>query len=103
MGEEVQYAKLAALFAGQAGVVAGQMFGKSCLKVFGKAFIAQHRDTVVFKLAGSHHRRALAVHGAVLWDPSGKGRPMKAWVALPLDAHGMFEAFAHAALGDATA
>jgi hypothetical protein len=65
------------------GVLAGQMFGKPCLKIHGKAFISQHKDTVVFKLNGAPHQKALAVTGAVLWDPSGKGRPMKEWVALP--------------------
>lgn len=52
---------------------AGQMFGKACIKVKGKAFLSQHKDWVVFKLSGEHHRHSLALDGATLWDPSGKG------------------------------
>jgi hypothetical protein len=65
-------------------VTAGQMFGKACLKVKGKAFISLHDETVVFKLTGEPHQKAMALKGAELWDPSGKGRPMKEWVALPI-------------------
>ncbi|MFZ6741843.1 hypothetical protein ACO0LC_01275 [Undibacterium sp. JH2W] len=71
---QLEYQKLIQKLFTMASVDAGQMFGK--------AFIAQHKDTVVFKLSGDAHTRALALAGAVLWDPSGKGRPMKEWVAL---------------------
>ncbi|OXE36762.1 MAG: hypothetical protein CGW95_05750 [Phenylobacterium zucineum] len=64
-------------------VEAGQMFGKACLKSGGKAFVALHRDDMVFKLTGAEHAEALAQPGARLWDPSGKGRSMREWVALP--------------------
>ena len=59
------------------------MFGKPCLKIGGKAFVAQHLETIVFKLEGAAHAKAMKIMGAALWDPSGKGRPMKEWVALP--------------------
>src|SRR5688572_6668809 len=65
-------------------VESGQMFGKPCLKVGGKAFAAVFRDEgMAFKLAGDAHAAALKLAGACLWDPSGKGRPMKAWVLVP--------------------
>lgn len=67
------------------GVTSGQMFGKACLKVNGKAFISQHNETVVFKLNGKVHEKAIKLPSANLWDPSGKGRPMKEWVALTHD------------------
>lgn len=60
-----------------------QMFGKPCLKVAGKAFIAQQQEYIIFKLAGTLHVQALELPGAILWDPSGKGRPMREWVAIP--------------------
>lgn len=85
-------------FAGQDGVDAGQMFGKPCLKIHGKAFAAQHKETVVFKLAGVEHAQAIALDGAVLWDPSGKGRPMKEWVALTVVHARRFDTLADAAL-----
>ncbi len=80
-----EYEKLVSKFASQADVSVSQMFGKVCLKVNGKAFVAQHKEAVVFKLAGAEHEKALALKGSVLWDPSGKGRPMKAWVAVPAE------------------
>jgi hypothetical protein len=70
-------------FAKQPDVVRGQMFGKLCVKVNGKAFIAFHKDEMVFKLGGEAHKKALAMKNAHLWDPSGKGRPMKEWVCVP--------------------
>ena len=92
------YEKLAKAFAATKGVTAGQMFGKACLKIKGKAFVAQHLDTVVFKLTSSSHEKALAIPGATLWDPSGKGRPMKEWVAVPAGASRNFKTLASAAL-----
>lgn len=93
-----EYENLVAALSKSEGVVPGQMFGKACLKVHGKAFLAQHKEWVVFKLGGTAHEKALSVKGAELWDPSGKGRPMKEWVAVPADESRGFKAFAAAAL-----
>jgi len=60
-----------------------QMFGKKCLSFGGKAFLAIQGDRVVFKLPEDAVKKALAIEGAKLWDPSGKGRPMREWVAVP--------------------
>jgi hypothetical protein len=62
---------------------AGQLFGKPCYKNNGKAFVCFFQQAMVFKLTGSAHREALALDGAQLFDPSGKGRPMKEWVQVP--------------------
>jgi hypothetical protein len=94
-----EYARLMLQFAGNDSVVAGQMFGKPCLKVNGKAFISQKNEMVVFKLNEPAHAKALALPGAVLWDPSGKGRPMKEWVAIPASASRAFASLAEAAIG----
>ena len=83
---------------GEDGVSAGQLFGKMCLKVNGKAFMALHLETLAFKLTGPEHARALALTGARLWDPSGKNRPMKEWVAVPASAHTVFLELAQSAL-----
>jgi hypothetical protein len=93
-----QFADLVKAFSTSDGVEAGQMFGKSCLKINGKAFVAQQDGLVVFKLDQPHHAKALNTPGAQLWDPSGKHRPMKEWVALPADASQSFNALAKAAL-----
>lgn len=60
-----------------------QMFGKPCFKIGGKAFVAFFQDAMVFKLTGDVHRDALALEGAQLFDPSGKGRAMREWVQVP--------------------
>lgn len=93
-----KYQDLVAQLEATEGVEAGQMFGKPCLKIHGKAFAAQHKETVVFKLSGADHAKALALAGAVLWDPSGKGRPMKEWVALEVTHSKHFSALAASAL-----
>lgn len=93
-----KYQELVTRLESTEGVQAGQMFGKPCLKIHGKAFAAQHKETVVFKLARTEHAKAIALQGAVLWDPSGKGRPMKEWVALAVTHSQHFDALADAAL-----
>jgi hypothetical protein len=92
-----QYEKLVHSFSGDPNVVAGQMFGKACLKVGGKAFLAQHKEAIVFKLTGASHAKAMSQDGAALWDPSGKGRPMKEWVALQSSSSRLFKSLAASA------
>lgn len=60
-----------------------QMFGKPCFKINKKAFVAFFEDAMVFKLEGELHQDALSLDGSKLFDPSGKNRPMKAWVQVP--------------------
>ena len=61
----------------------GYLFGKSCFQINGKAFICFFKDEMVFKLPGDTHIDALQNNGALLFDPSGKKRPMKEWVQVP--------------------
>ena len=66
----------------------GKMFGMPCLKNSnGKAFAGYFEGTMVFKLGGASHAEALAIPGAKLFDPSGRERPMKEWVVVPVE-HG---------------
>lgn len=44
-----EYEKLVATLVASDDVTASQMFGKPCLKINGKAFVAQHLAAVVFK------------------------------------------------------
>lgn len=97
MTAPVEYSRLVQHFAADSSVVAGQMFGKPCLKLHGKAFIAQHKDSVVFKVTGAARDSALSCPGATLWDPSGKGRAMKEWVAVPATSRQVFPGLAAAA------
>ncbi len=73
---------------GPAGVTAGRMMGMQTLYLGGKAFAGLYGDAMVFKLADPDHGEAMALPGAVLFDPSGRGRPMKAWVQVPLTCAG---------------
>jgi hypothetical protein len=74
-----------------------QMFGKPCFKINGKAFICFFQDCLVCKLAGTDHKDALSLDGAVLFDPAGKGRAMKEWVQIPYTQKENWGKFAHSA------
>ncbi len=97
IGEE-KFAGLVDTFSKTKGVESGQMFGKACLKIGGKAFLAQQKDDLAFKLTGAHHMVAMKITGAKLWDPSGAGRPMKEWAAIPAKAKVDFEVLAKEAM-----
>jgi hypothetical protein len=75
-----------------------QMFGKPCFKINGKAFISFFENELVCKLTGDAHKKALALKGAKLFDPSGKGRAMKEWVQIPGTHKKLWAEFAEAAL-----
>jgi len=64
----------------------GQMMGMPCVKRAGKLALGFVRDegAVVFKLEDAERREAaLALDGAHLFDPSGRGRPFREWVVVP--------------------
>lgn len=82
------------------GATAGTMFGKRALKAHGKAFACLKGDVLAFKLgAGSQsHEAALALPAAELFDPSGKDRPFRDWVAIPVAHAEQWRRFAEIAL-----
>jgi hypothetical protein len=82
------------------GATTGAMFGKRALNAHGKAFVCLKGDMLAFRLgAGTPaHTEALAVAGAELFDPSGKGRPFKDWVAIPGSQAGTWPHYAEIAL-----
>jgi len=57
-----------------------KLFGKPCIKINGKAFACFFKGDMVFKLDADNHKKASALKGSKLFDPSGAGRPMKEWV-----------------------
>ena len=61
-----EYEKLVKTLAITQCVTASQMFGKPCLKVNGKAFVAQHKEAVIFKLTTPQHEKALSIKGATV-------------------------------------
>jgi hypothetical protein len=65
-------------------VALGQMMGMPALKAGGKMIGGFWQEAMVFKLPDDELREgALGLEGAALFDPSGKGRPMKEWVQVP--------------------
>jgi hypothetical protein len=86
------------------GAEAGVMFGKRALKAHGKALACLLGDTMAFRLgAGTEaHAAALALTGAELFDPSGRKRPFKDWVAVPLAHAGRWPELAETALASLT-
>ena len=91
------YERIAEELANSMGATPGKMMGMPTLYLAGKAFAGLFGDSMVFKLAGEAHAGALALPGAVLFDPSGMGRPMKAWVRVPLEQASSWPALAESA------
>jgi hypothetical protein len=81
-----------------AGVKASSMFGMPTLKRSGKAIGGLWGDAMTFKLAPDALADALRLEGARQFDPSGLGRPMKAWVVIPLEQSEEWERLAQLAL-----
>lgn len=92
------YEAIAAELAATSPTTQGKMFGMPCLKTNGKAFAGFFQDAMVFKLADPHHTEALGLSGARLFDPSGRGRPMKEWVEVPAEHVSQWLVFAQEAL-----
>jgi hypothetical protein len=97
---ERAYAAISARLA-ELGVESSTMFGMPALKLGGKAFAGLFGDAMVFKLEAQAHADALALTGAELFDPSGMGRAMKAWVVLPPAHEPRWRSFADHALRSA--
>src|SRR5947209_20428681 len=80
-----EYDAVAGEVTATSSAITGQMFGMPCLKNNGKAFAGFYQNAMVFKLGAPRHAEALALSGALLFDPSGRGRPMKEWVVVPVE------------------
>jgi hypothetical protein len=78
-----------------------QMFGKPCAKLAGqKPVLSFFQDSMVFKLGVTRVEEIFATHlEAVPFDPSGKGRPFKDWVQVPIGIDTDWHALAREALG----
>jgi hypothetical protein len=92
-----RYEEVAAGLAAR-GVKASSMFGMPTLKLDGRAIGGLYGDAMTFKLSGEGHAAALRLGGAHQFDPSGMGRPMKAWVVVPLAHAAEWERLAQLAL-----
>ena len=77
-------ATIASEFRPQQKVAVAKWFGKPCLNVEKRVFVVLWGTDLAFKLAGPAHAFALRIDGAHLFDPRGKGHPMKEWVQIPV-------------------
>lgn len=96
MSAQSEFYKLVVYLGTTSNGIEGQMFGKKCIKINGKAGVALFNEYIVFKLTGCKHKEAISLTGSVLWDPSGKGRNMKEWVQITLNHKDKFKEFAKA-------
>jgi hypothetical protein len=80
------------------GATRKKMFGADCLSAGGKGFATLTKEGLALKLSGEDHARALALSGAELWDPSGRGRAMREWVHVPAAHRAEWPSLAEAAM-----
>jgi hypothetical protein len=79
---------------------ASKLFSMPCVKRSGKFVFGLGREGMVLKLTDPEtHRRALALDGAHLFDPSGRGEPFRQWVVVPPSRVDEWESLAYEALG----
>ena len=71
-----------------------------CVKRSGRVVFGLSRTGMVFKLTDpATHARALAVPGAHLFDPSGRGEVFRQWVVVPPEHADEWEPLAAEAVG----
>ena len=92
-----EYENLVTYLTDNFDATSGQMFGKRCIKINGKAGVALFKEYLVFKLPKEKLEEVLSLEGSTLWDPSGKGRAMKEWVQIPIIYRAKFKAYAKSA------
>ena len=97
MNEPQTLDEIAAELSSEWDVTRGMWFGRPCLKVDGKVFVALSAGDMAFKLSGEAHAEALQVNGAHLFDPRGQRHPMKAWVQIPATQSSTWSHFARLA------
>ncbi|MGK9148981.1 hypothetical protein KXS11_15225 [Plantibacter flavus] len=92
MDEQAVYERLLASRPG-ADTSRGRLFSALSFIVHGHSVGCIMRGTAAFKLGRETPElaAALAAPGAELFDPSGRGRPFKDWVVLPLSEEPRFE------------
>jgi hypothetical protein len=77
---------------------AGKMFGLPCIKAAnGKAAAMLWKDNLVVKLQGDMLNEALSLDGSKPFEPM-EGRPMKEWVAIPVEYKREWKRFALSSL-----
>lgn len=79
---------------------ASKLFGIPCVKRGDRFVFGLWRDGMLFKLTDPDvHARALALPGAHLFDPSGRGEAFRQWVVVPPAQADEWDALAYEAVG----
>jgi hypothetical protein len=60
-----------------------KMFGHRAAKLGKKMFAFEFHGSIVVKLGAERAAAMVAAEQAELFDPSGKGHPMRAWAVVP--------------------
>jgi hypothetical protein len=94
MPENEPLQEIASRFSPEAGVSVGKWFGKPCIQIGKKVFVILWGRDLAFKLADESHANGLKVAGAHLFDPRGRGNPMKEWVQIPAEQSSEWDKFA---------
>ena len=94
---QTQYQSVADEVVATSPATQSKMFGMPCLKIGGKTFAGLTKNAMVFKLSIPEHTKALSLSGAQLFDPSGRGRPMREWVEVPMEHASLWLELAQAA------
>jgi hypothetical protein len=63
-----------------------RMMGMPALKRVGKLFGGFHDEALIVRLGRQRVDELIAADLGSAFDPSGRGRPMKDWIAIPLPA-----------------
>ena len=88
-----------ALVAWHPNIRRSKVFGMPCLKRSGRVIAGFTHGSMVFKLTDlDAHARALAIPGAHLFDPSGRGESFRQWVVVPAAQSAEWEALAYEAV-----
>ncbi|PWL27379.1 MAG: hypothetical protein DCO96_11600 [Fluviicola sp. XM-24bin1] len=99
MTPKESYLEIGTNMAEKHGSSLGKMFGKESLVYQTKAFPAFHNERMIFRLGAEEITLVKGKYeGSENWDPSGKGRPMKDWLAVPHEYNSDWASLAEQAL-----
>ncbi len=82
MAEHKLYREVVEALLSDLRVTEANMFGMPALKVGGKAFAGLWEKQLVVKLGAPRAQELLKAKAGRSFDPSGRGRPMKEWIAI---------------------
>ena len=82
MAEHKLYSEVVQALLSDPRVTEASMFGMPTLKVGGKAFAGLWEKQLVVKIGLPRAQELLKTRAGKPFDPSGRGRPMKEWIAI---------------------